>query len=241
MSGLVEELRSVKDAEEIAEIRAAVRLAERAFSSVIPGLTGDMTERDVAHALEAQIRRFGGQGHAFEPIVAVGDRAALPHYTPGRRTLSESGLLLIDWGARGAGGYRSDLTRTFATGKLSAKMEKVHGIVLEALTKATAAIRPGAKASEVDAVGRGVIEQAGFGKYFGHGLGHGIGLQVHEGVRLSTISTDVLKVGQIVTVEPGIYLPGVGGVRIEDDVLVTRDGFEVLSTLPRELQWHSLV
>ena len=235
LCGLVEQLRSVKDAGEIAEIREAVRLAERAFLVVTAGLTPEMTELDVAHEIEVMLRRFGAQGVSFEPIVAVGDRAALPHYRPTRRRLGDNGLMLIDWGARGPGGYVSDLTRTVATGKLAGRMEKVARIVDEARRAGIAAIRPDVKAVDVDAAARTVIENAGFGKRFGHGLGHGIGLQVHESIRLSSISKDVLKAGMVVTIEPGIYLPGAGGVRIEDDVLVTRDGCEVLSTLPREL------
>lgn len=241
LNGLVEKLRSVKDAGEIAEIREAVRLAERAFRVVTAGLTPETTEIELAHEMEAVLRRFGAQGVSFETIVAVGDRAALPHYRPTRRRLSENGLLLIDWGARGPGGYVSDLTRTIATGRLSTRMEKVYRIVNQAREAAIAAIRPGEKAVDVDAAARSVIEDAGFGKRFGHGLGHGIGLQVHESIRLSSISEDVLKAGMVVTIEPGIYLPGVGGVRIEDDVLVTREGCEILSTLPRDLEEVALV
>ena len=142
--------------------------------------------------------------------------------------------MLVDWGATSVQGYRSDLTRMVATGTISPKLEKLHGVVLNAQQKAIDAIRPGLAALEVDSIGREVIAKAGWSKNFGHGLGHGIGLEIHEGPRLSPISKDVLKAGMIVTVEPGIYLPGVGGIRIEDDVLVTRNGHEVLSTLSRE-------
>jgi Xaa-Pro aminopeptidase len=236
LSGTVETLRAVKDAGEIAEIREAIRLAERAFQVAVAGLTPDMTELEISHELERNIRRFGGQGLSFEAIVAAGDRAALPHYRPIRNRIGDAGLLLIDWGARGAGGYISDLTRTFATAKPSAKLEKIHRIVDQARQAGIAAVRPGAKATDVDAAARNVIENAGFGKHFGHGLGHGIGLQVHESIRLSSISEDVLKTGMVFTIEPGIYLEGWGGVRIEDNVLVTKDGCEVLSSLPRELE-----
>lgn len=234
--GLVEGLRAVKDAGEIAEIRKAVRLAERAFRHVTSGMTQGMTELNVAHALEAAIRRFGGVGVSFPSIVAVGDRGALPHYRPGTRVLAESSQLLIDWGAVGSGGYVSDLTRTFAIGKVSAKFEKIHGVVDRARQAAIEAIRPGIGASEVDGIARRIIEEAGFGPRFGHGLGHGIGLEVHEAIRVNSISTDTLAAGMVITIEPGIYIPGWGGVRIEDDVLVTRDGHEVLSTLPRGLE-----
>jgi len=236
LSGQVEALRAVKDAGEVEAIREAVRLAERAFRVVTAGLTPDMTEVEAAHEMEATLRRFGAPGVSFEPIIAAGDRAALPHYRPSRNRIGDAGLLLIDWGARGPSGYISDLTRTFATAPITPELEKVHRIVNEARQAGIAAVRPGAKATDVDAAARSVIENAGYGDNFGHGLGHGIGLQVHESIRLSSISKDELKPGMVVTIEPGIYLPGWGGVRIEDDVLVTEDGCDVLSTLPRDLE-----
>ena len=236
LSGTVEALRSIKDAGEVAEIREAVRLAERAFRVLTASLDPQMTEQDAARLLQTTLWRFGASGLAFPAIVAVGDRAALPHYTPGKRCIGADNLLLIDWGALGPGGYRSDLTRTVATGKIPPKLQTIYRVVAEARTAAVAAVRPGAKAVDVDAAARNIIEQAGFGDNFGHGLGHGIGLQVHEGLRLSSISEDVLQPGMVFTIEPGIYLPGEGGVRLEDDVLVTQDGCEVLSTLPRELE-----
>jgi Xaa-Pro aminopeptidase len=234
-SGLVEELRSIKDADEIAEIRAAVRQAERGFELMCSLLLKGQTEREAAHELEHGMRRFGALRAAFEPIVAVGDRAALPHYRAGPRRFDESGFALIDWGAVSEQGYHSDLTRLIVTSKLPPKLHHVYGVVLKAQQAGIAAIRPGVRCQDVDAAARNVIEEAGYAKYFGHGLGHGIGLDIHELPRLSPISTDELKPGMIVTVEPGIYLPGVGGVRIEDDILVTRDGAEVLSSLPNDV------
>ncbi|HEX6986268.1 MAG TPA: Xaa-Pro peptidase family protein, partial [Planctomycetaceae bacterium] len=148
LNGLVEELRAVKDAGEIAEIREAVRLAERAFRVVTAGLTPETTEIEASHEIEATLRRFGAPGVSFEPIIAAGDRAALPHYRPTRNRIGGAGLLLVDWGARGPGGYVSDLTRTFATGKIPPKLEKVHRIVDEARRAAIAAVRPGAKAAD---------------------------------------------------------------------------------------------
>jgi len=233
-SGLVEELRAIKDADEIAEIRAAVRQAERGFELMRSMVMKDQTERQAAHELEHGMRRFGALKAAFEPIIAVGDHAALPHYRAGLRYFHEAGFALIDWGAVSARGYHSDLTRLLVTSKLPPKLHHVYGVVLKAQQAGIAAIRPGARCQDVDAAARAVIEEAGYAKYFGHGLGHGIGLDIHELPRLSPISTDELKPGMIVTVEPGIYLPGVGGVRIEDDILVTRDGGEVLSSLPKE-------
>jgi len=231
---LVEELRAVKDAEEIAQIRLAVRQAERGFDLMRSLLVTSQTEREAAHELEHGMRRFGTLRAAFEPIIAVGDRSALPHYRAGLRRFDESGFTLVDWGAVSGGGYHSDLTRLLVTSKLPPKLHQIYGVVLKAQLAGIAAIRPGARCQDVDAAARKVIEQAGYAKYFGHGLGHGIGLDIHELPRLSPISTDELRPGMIVTVEPGIYLPGVGGVRIEDDILVTRDGCEVLSSVPKE-------
>ena len=235
-SGLVEELRQIKDPDEIEELRSAVRQAERGYAVMKSLLMPQMTERQAAHELEHGMRRFGALKAAFEPIIAVGDHAALPHYRAGLRRFDESPFVLCDWGAVSAGGYHSDLTRVWGTGKVPPKLLRIYGVVLKAQQAAIAAIRPGASCRDIDKVARTVIEEAGYAKCFGHGLGHGIGLDIHEGPRLSPISTDELKPGMVVTVEPGIYLPGLGGVRIEDDVLVTRDGYEVLTSVSRELE-----
>lgn len=234
----VEALRTIKDKGEIEEIRQAIWLAERGFHYFQAILTPDKTERQLAAHLEFAIREFGGEGLSFPAIVAVGDRAALPHYRAGSRRVSDNPILLLDWGACGPGGYRSDLTRTMLTGKPDRKFEKVYKTVLEAQLAAIEAIKPGVSCSEVDAVARNLIAAAGFGKYFDHGLGHGIGLDVHEAPRLSRTVETILQPGMVVTVEPGIYLPGWGGVRIEDDVLVTRAGCEVLSSVPKD--WESV-
>lgn len=234
-NGLVEELRQVKDADEINELRLAVDQAQRGYAVMRSLLLPEMTERQAAHELEHGMRRFGALRAAFEPIIAVGDLSALPHYRAGLRKFNESPFALCDWGAVSPKGYHSDLTRVWAVGKVPPKLHRIYEVVVNAQQAAIAAIRPGARCQDVDAVARKVIDQAGYAKYFGHGLGHGIGLDIHEGPRLSPISTDELKVGMVVTVEPGIYLPGVGGVRIEDDVLVTRDGFEVLTSVSREM------
>lgn len=236
LADTVEKLRQIKDDDEIAETRLAIRIAERAFVAMKATLTGELTERQVAHELEHSMRRLGADRAAFEPIVAVGDRSALPHYRAGERRISESTFLLVDWGAALPSGYRSDLTRVLATGTVPGQLQTLHGVVLKAQLAGIAAIRPGAKLKDVDSAARRVIEEAGFGEFFGHGLGHGIGLHIHEEPRLSSIAEGELQPGNIVTVEPGIYLPGVGGVRIEDDVLVTPDGHEVLSSLSKELE-----
>jgi Xaa-Pro aminopeptidase len=223
------ELRAIKDVTEIAELRAAVGLAARGFEFLKAILTPELTEREAAFELEHAVRRFGGTGLSFPPIIAVGDRAALPHYRPAGLRIQENPLLLVDWGANTTGNYKSDLTRTLFTGKPSRRHEKVYNIVRNSQQAAIDAIQPGAICQEVDAIARNVIKKAGYGKYFGHGLGHGIGLDIHEQPRFAPNSQTPLKAGMVVTVEPGIYIPGWGGVRIEDDVLVTHDGCEVLS------------
>jgi Xaa-Pro aminopeptidase len=194
------------------------------------------TEKEVADELEHQIRLLGGTCGAFPSIVGVGPRAALPHGRPVKNSrIGDFDFVLIDWGARGRL-YHSDLTRVLVTGKLSPQLEKVYGVVFSAQQAAIAAIRPGAIMNHVDATARNVIANASYAKEFNHSLGHGIGLAVHELPRLAPDQNRPLVAGMVVTVEPGIYLPGWGGVRIEDDVLVTPDGCEVLTSVPKELE-----
>ncbi|HMF15434.1 MAG TPA: Xaa-Pro peptidase family protein [Gemmataceae bacterium] len=230
----VESLRAVKDASEIAAIREAISIAERAYTVFRALLRPDDCEKDLHDALDGYIRRAGGRCSSFPPIVAVGARAALPHAPPSARRIADSDLVLVDWGARGRF-YKSDLTRVLATRTISPKLEEVYGVVLRAQAAAIRAVRPGAVAKDVDAEARAVIAQAGFGDFFGHGVGHGLGLEVHEAPSLRPTSEAVLQPGNVVTIEPGIYLPGWGGVRIEDDMLVTPDGCEVLTTVPKDL------
>lgn len=232
--GMVERLRMIKDKGEVAEIRQAVRLAERAFGVIRASLRADRTEKEIADDLEHHVRLFGGGGCSFPPIVAAGPRAALPHATPTGQRIGEHDFVLIDWGARGRQ-YVSDLTRVLVTGRISPKLRRIYEVVLKAQRRAIDAIRPGVALEEIDATARAVIAKAGYAKYFGHGLGHGIGLEIHEAPRMASGQADPLRAGMVVTVEPGIYLPGWGGVRIEDDVLVTRTGNEVLSSVPQEL------
>jgi Xaa-Pro aminopeptidase len=233
--GLVEELRQIKDAGEVAEIRRAIRLAERGFEVLRAELRGDLPETAVANNLEHSLREFGARGCSFPPIVAAGPRSALPHGRPSPELVSSGEFVLVDWGAVAPSGYVSDLTRVLAITKISPKLERVYGVVLKAQLAAIAAIRPGVRSRDVDAVARRVIDDAGFGKRFTHGLGHGIGLEVHEGPRLNAATETPLRPGMVVTVEPGVYIEGWGGVRIEDDVLVTRSGCEVLTSVPKEL------
>jgi Xaa-Pro aminopeptidase len=233
-TGLVEKLRLVKDREEIELIRLAIRQAEKAFGVIRASLKPEMTEKQICDELEHQFRLFGAKSASFPSIVALGSRAALPHATPGNDRLSDSEFLLIDWGAC-EGLYHSDLTRTLVAGRIPPKFARVYKTVLDAQRKAIEAIRPGVISQDVDDAARSVIAKAGYGRRFTHGLGHGLGLQVHEGPRLAAKNQTVLKPGMVVTVEPGIYIPGWGGVRIEDDVLVTRSGHEVLTHVPKEL------
>jgi Xaa-Pro aminopeptidase len=235
VSGWVESLRCVKDDQEIAEIREAIRIAERAFAMVQAGLRRDDSEKDVADALEAAVRRCGATASSFPPIVAVGAHSAMPHARPNRTTkLGDADFVLLDWGATGEP-YKSDLTRVLVTGIVTPKFDAIYRTVLAAQERAISAIRPGAKAHDIDAEARSVIEAAGFGGFFDHGLGHGIGMDIHEAPRLRKESPDVLEPGNVVTVEPGIYLPDWGGIRIEDDVLVTHDGCEVLSRISKSI------
>ncbi|MDG2186420.1 MAG: Xaa-Pro peptidase family protein [Mariniblastus sp.] len=230
----VETLRAIKDKHEISTIRRSIRIAEQAFSVIRAQMTVDQTERQIAHNLEHQIRAFGGSGCSFEPIVGIGPRAALPHGIPSNRRIGQDPFVLIDWGAQ-YNGYASDLTRVLVTAKIPPKLRKIHEIVLKAQLAAIAKIRPGVCLQRVDKAARSLIERAGFGKQFGHGLGHGFGLRIHESPFLSPIYEGQLAAGMVVTIEPGIYVPGWGGVRIEDDVLVTKEGCEVLSSLPKSL------
>ncbi len=232
--GLVEELRMVKDAEEVQRIRAAALLADAALEVVLGrGLAG-RTEREVAFDLETELRRMGASGASFPSIIASGAHGALPHAVPRDVEIPSGVLVTIDWGAQ-LDGYASDCTRTYATGAISDRDRDVYDLVQRAQAAALAAVRPGPTGREVDAVARTIIDEAGHADHFGHGLGHGVGMEVHEGPRLSRQGEVALAAGQVVTVEPGVYVPGEVGVRIEDLVVVTEDGHDVLSTLPKDL------
>jgi Xaa-Pro aminopeptidase len=234
--GAVEELRRVKDPEELDRIRAAAKLADEALSDVLTrGLAG-RTEQEVALDLEFTMRRMGAEGVSFPPIVASGPHGALPHASPRDVEIAAGTLCVIDWGAM-LDGYASDCTRTYGTGgEVDPRDREVYELVLRAQEESLAAVRPGPTGREVDAVARGIIDAAGHAEHFGHGLGHGVGLEVHEGPRLSKQGDDALAAGNVVTVEPGVYVPGAVGVRIEDLVIVTDDAAEVVSTLPKALQ-----
>ena len=253
LNNLIESQRAVKDPSEIERIREAVRVAERAYRMFVATLREADTEKDMVDALDGFIRRAGGRAASFPPVVAVGERGALPHAPPTAKQLGDGSKLLIDWGADLL--YKSDMTRTlrspFGTAptrrnkfeRVGFTLEEVYAVVLVAQNAAMAAIRHGVKAKDVDAAARKVIAgaklksdpAAKLGDYFTHGLGHGIGLEVHEAPRVRANSEDTLEAGMVITVEPGVYIPGWGGVRIEDDVLVTRDGCTLLTNLSRDL------
>jgi Xaa-Pro aminopeptidase len=233
--GVVPGLREIKDAGEQVRVRAAAELADQALTRVLEGGVVGRTEREVAIDLELSMRRLGADSPSFPSIVAAAEHSALPHAEPRAVEIPPNTLLTIDWGAL-YDGYCSDCTRTFATGSLSEEALEVYELVRRAQAEAMAAVRPGPSGRDVDHVAREIIERAGHGDHFGHGLGHGVGMEVHEGPRLSrTAGEQPLRAGQVVTVEPGVYLPGRFGVRIEDLAIVTEDGAESLSNLPKEL------
>lgn len=233
--GLIERLRRVKDPGEVERIAAAARLADEALEMLLERGVIGRTERDLALELESTMRRLGASDPSFPSIVAVGPHGALPHAEPREVVVAAGELLVVDWGAR-LDGYCSDCTRTLATGPMQGEAAEVYALVLRAQEAGVAAVRAGAPGKEVDAVVRGLIADGGYGEEFGHGLGHGIGLETHERPRLSPRSDDVLQAADAVTIEPGVYLPGRFGVRIEDLVIVREDGCEVLSGLQKTLR-----
>ena len=231
--GLVEELRRVKDDDELEAIAAAARLADDVYRAVLEqGICG-RSEREIARSAEAQIRELGAEP-SFPPIVAAGPNGALPHAEPGDREIEKGQLVVFDMGAELAG-YCSDCTRTYACGEPGELARGVYELVQDAQAAGLEAVAAGTEGKAVDAVARKLIEAAGHGGRFGHGLGHGVGLEVHEAPRLSTRSEETLLAGDVVTVEPGIYLPGELGVRIEDLVAVREQGHRNLSGLPKDL------
>jgi len=228
-------LRRTKSPEEVACLRKAATIAEEAFTALLPQLRDGLSEAQVALRLETLIREREAEGIAFAINVSAGPNTALNHYNPSLspRRLEPGDLLLFDFGACVAG-YRSDITRTVSVGKAPAQAGEIYAVVLEANRSAIDAVRAGRPASEVDAVARDLIAKAGYGGFFGHGLGHGIGLEVHEAPALTPQNAAPLEAGAVVTIEPGIYLPGFGGVRIEDDVVVRPDGCEVITRFPKD-------
>ncbi len=230
----------IKDAHEVEVTRQAVRMAQEAWLAMRGELSPELTERQLAYGLEAKMRSLGAEGCSFSPIVAVGPAGALPHYEPSDTRLGEGSTLLVDWGAKYQG-YASDLTRTFYRDEPTPAFRRAYEVVLAAQQAAIEALGPGVRCRDVDSAARQVITEAGMGEAFKHSLGHGVGLYIHESPRMSASSTDTLEPGMIVTVEPGVYFEGDFGIRIEDDVLITERGREVLSNLPKGLDDSRLI
>jgi Xaa-Pro dipeptidase len=237
-SPLLSEWRICKEVEEISSIRRAVEIAETALTATLPLIHVGVTEKEISTELSLQLIRAGSElNMAFQPIVSGGPNSANPHAEPSERNLVYGDLLVIDWGAV-YNGYISDLTRTFAIGNLDPEFNRIAAVTAEANSAGRAACRPGIPAGEVDLVTRKVIDASGYGEYFTHRTGHGIGLEGHEPPYIYGENSLVLKPGMVFTIEPGIYLPGRNGVRIEDNIVITSNGAETLSSLPREL--HTL-
>jgi len=234
VAGLVAELRQIKDPHEIAAIRRACELTDRVFEQLLTWVKPGVRERDLAIEIEYAMKRQGAEREGFPIIVASGPRSALPHGRASERQIEVGDFVTFDFGAV-VDGYCSDLTRTVVVGRASERQREIYAVVLRALEAAIAAIRAGVAGRDIDAVARERIAADGYGEYFGHGLGHQIGLEVHDGPGFSPRSEVTLAAGMVLTVEPGVYLPGWGGVRIEDDVLVTADGCEVLTRARRDL------
>ncbi len=232
--GLVEELRSVKDEDEVATMREAARLAEGSLAEVLKLVRPGVRENDLAAEIEFRMRKKGAAGASFETIVASGPRSALPHARPSEKRVGRNELVVFDLGAI-LRGYCSDLTRTVHVGRASARVRKWYNAVRDAQEAARGAIHPGAKAADVDAAARNVLRRSGLARYFVHGTGHGLGREVHEMPRLGRNSGAVLRAGQVVTLEPGVYVEGVGGIRIEDDVAIGAAGTESLTQFSHEL------
>jgi Xaa-Pro aminopeptidase len=232
--GMVEALRVVKSPSEVEAIRTAIGVAERAGATAQRNLARGIREVDIARSVARRMEDLGASGTSFDTIAALDARSSMPHARSGPAVARANSFLLLDWGAR-VDSYCSDLTRMYTQHSIPAWLRTAHAVVLEAQRAAIECVGPGVRARDVDAAARDVLRKAGWDRLFGHGVGHGLGLEIHEAPRLGPRSTDVLRQGMVVTIEPGVYFPGRGGVRIEDDVLVTETGAEVLSSLPRAL------
>lgn len=230
----VEECRRSKDAGEVDRIRAACAIADESFAAVSPMLHEQPTESEVALALEIEMRRRGASGVSFDSIVASGPNSSMPHARPTERRIAPGELVVLDFGCV-VDGYCSDMTRTVAVGDPGAEARRLHDVVLTAQRAGRDAVAAGIDCAELDAVCRGVISDAGLGEMFVHSTGHGVGLEIHEAPRVAATARDTVVLGDVVTVEPGVYLPGIGGVRIEDTVVVTASGAESLTRTPKEL------
>jgi Xaa-Pro aminopeptidase len=234
VTGIVEGLRAIKDDGEVARVRRAALAADRAFEALTAETWVGRSERELAWRLRQLMHAHGVDHLGFDTAVLTGTNGSKPHAEPGDDLIEERRLVTVDWGAQ-LDGYCSDCTRTLATGDLAKELRKIYDVCLEAQLAAVEGIRPGMTGVEADAIARNVIAEAGYGESFGHGLGHGVGMLIHEAPRLSTESNDILEVGHVITIEPGIYLPRIGGVRIEDLAVVHENGVELLTAFPKDL------
>lgn len=234
VESLIEDMRLIKDKDEIQKIKKAVEIADQGFEFLLDFIEAGKTEKEVALELEFFMKRQGGEANAFDFIVASGKRGALPHGVASEKKIQKGDLVTIDFGTVYQG-YHSDITRTVAVGEVDNKLKEIYQIVLEAQKKVITKIKAGMSCFDADKIGRDLISEAGYADNFGHGLGHGVGLEIHEAPRLSYTAQKTLKTGMVVTDEPGIYVSGLGGVRIEDDLLITDKGCEVLNSAPKEL------
>ena len=230
----VEQTRMVKDREEIIKIKKAAQITTESLKEIFEMIEPGVRELDIATELAYTMRKKGAQKEAFESIVVSGERSSLPHGKPSEKKISEGELITIDAGANYQN-YNSDITRTIVLGEENEKQKEIFSIILEAQEETLKSLKPGLKCSEVDSIARNLIEKKGYGKYFGHSLGHGVGLDIHELPRVSFNDETVLLPGMVITIEPGIYLPEIGGVRIEDTVLITEEGYEILTWFPKIL------
>ncbi|NMO96868.1 M24 family metallopeptidase [Paenibacillus lemnae] len=230
---IVEQLRMIKDSEELKQMQQAADLADETFQFVLSIIESGKSERDIDLQMEMFMRQRGAASSSFETIVASGERSALPHGVASDKLIGINELITFDFGAL-LNGYCSDLTRTVAVGTPDPKLKEIYDIVLEAQLHTLDQIKPGMTGRQADALARDIITRYGYGEYFGHSTGHGLGMEVHESPRLSKLSDDVLQPGMVVTVEPGIYLPGLGGVRIEDDIVITETGIHILTASSKE-------
>ncbi|MDP7608267.1 MAG: Xaa-Pro peptidase family protein [Candidatus Marinimicrobia bacterium] len=231
--GILEDLQAVKDKSELNAIRTAVEITDSCYEKIIPRIKAGITEKEIANELVMYYRRQA-DGEAYPPIVAGGPNGALPHAVPTDREFKKGDFIVIDAAAKYAG-YHADMTRTPVLGEATDKHREIYGIVREAQESAVSQAKAGVSCKELDFIPRSIISERGYGKYFNHGTGHGLGLEIHTQPRLSKLSDQVLQINNVVTVEPGIYLPGWGGVRIEDDIIIEENRCEVLNTTTREL------
>ncbi|MBP1691282.1 MAG: aminopeptidase [Bacteroidetes bacterium] len=233
-SGFVEKLLLVKDDSELSAMRKAIHITDLVYADLLTILRPGMREHEVAAEISYRQRRLGAEGDAFHPIVASGERGALPHARASEKKLRRGEMVTLDFGAT-VDGYHSDLTRTVALGHVTRRAREIYGVVLKAQLAALDAARGGMPARDLDGVARRIIADAGYGDAFSHSLGHGLGLHIHERPRVSALSNETLAAGSVITVEPGIYIPGWGGVRIEDDILLSTTGNTVLTSAPKDL------